>query len=248
MYQKWIDLLGQRLAVGFDGYEIPQELRQLAEEYRIGNVILFRRNVHDREQLRKLCSDLTALILRCTGQPPLIMMDEECGSVSRLAAITGATPSAMAIGAAGDLSLARETGRLIGRELRSLGINMNLAPVLDVMINPRNRVIGNRAFGSDPMTVSRMACSYMEGLRSAGILACGKHFPGHGDTGVDSHVGLPCIEKSEDAIRRVELAPFRAAIAQGIPAIMSAHVVFPAFEPAHCPATVSRRVMTGLLR
>ena len=131
------------------------------------------------------------------------MLDEECGSVSRLAHIAAPTPCAMAIGATGQPEHARSIGRLIGEELRSVGINFNLAPVLDVNINPDNPVIGNRSFGNDAHAVAEMGCAYIDGLQSTGVFACGKHFPGHGDTSVDSHIGLPLIDKTEAEIRQV---------------------------------------------
>lgn len=176
------------------------------------------------------------------------MLDEESGSVSRLSHIAAPTPSALAIGATGEPENARAIGRLIGQELSSVGVNFNLAPVLDVMINPMNQLIGVRSFGVTPERVAEMGVAYMEGLQSTGVFACGKHFPGHGDTCVDSHIGLPVIEKPQESIRAVELVPFKAAIDKGVKAIMSAHVIFPAFEPERKPATVSRAVMTDLLR
>ncbi|MBQ8082239.1 MAG: beta-N-acetylhexosaminidase [Clostridia bacterium] len=239
--------LGQRLCAGFEGFTIPQELIDAVREYKIGNIILFRRNVRDREQLTALCRDLRTLIRRETGLEPFIMLDEESGSVSRLAHIAIPTPSAMAIGATADPENARVIGRLVGDELRAVGANMTLAPVLDCFTNPDNTVCGNRCFESDPEAVARFGVAYIQGLREAGVLGCGKHFPGHGDTAVDSHLALPTVQKSMDEMRRVELVPFEAAIRAGVDAIMSAHIVFPAIEP-DVPGTVSRRVMTGLLR
>ena len=241
-------LIGQRLAVGFDGYVIPEEYRALVREYKIGNAILFRRNVKDFAQLKALCADLRSLIRGETGLPPFIMIDEECGSVSRLAHIAAPTPCAMAIGATDDPENAYQIGRLVGEELRSVGVNFNLAPDLDCFTNPDSSVIGNRSFAQSPEKAALSGARYARGLRDADVIACGKHFPGHGDTAQDSHLDLPIVDKGADEVRRVELVPFQAAIADGIDAIMSAHVVFPAFEPERVPSTVSRRVMTGLLR
>ena len=239
--------LGQRLAVGFDGHAIPDEYRQMIREYKIGNAILFKRNVGSEEQLRELCTELRQLIMAETGQEPFIMIDEECGSVSRLAHIGIPTPCAMAIGATGDPGNARIISNMIGEELRSLGINFDLAPVLDCFTNPDNTVCGNRCFAIDPDDVSRFGEAYIHGLQDAGIIACGKHFPGHGDTAVDSHLALPTVNKPMAEIERTELVPFRRAIRAGVDAIMSAHVIFPAVEGDR-PATVSRMVLTGLLR
>ena len=241
-------LLGQRLSVGFDGPTIPDEYRQLIREYKIGNVILFRRNVESYAQLKKLCADLRTLILTETGLPPFIMIDEECGSVSRLAHIAAPTPCAMAIGATNQPENAYRIGKIVGDELHAAGINFNLAPVLDCFTNPDNSVCGNRCFAGDPEKVAQFGLQYIRGLKDAGVIACGKHFPGHGDTAVDSHLDLPVVDKTAQQVRQVELRPFAACIRGGIEAIMSAHVVFPAMEPDRVPATVSRRVMTGLLR
>ncbi len=240
--------LGQCLCVGFDGLEIPDEYIRLVKEYKVGNVLLFRRNVGSYAQLKKLCADLKALIREETGHEPFIMIDEECGRVSRLAHIAAMTPSAMAIGATGDPEDAYRIGRLLGEELSAAGINFNLAPVLDCYLDEANAVDGNRTFASDPDRVAACGNAYIRGMRDAGIMTCGKHFPGSGDTAVDSHLALPIVEKSLEAMRDVDLKPFRAAIEGGVDAIMSAHIVFPQVDPERVPSTVSRRVMTGLLR
>ncbi len=240
--------LGQRLSVGFDGPVIPGEYESLIREYKVGNVILFRRNVESFEQLKSLCGGLTALVEKETGMEPFIMIDEECGSVSRLGHIATPTPSAMAIGATGKPRNARRIGEIVGQELRAAGINFDLAPVLDCCTNPDNTVCGNRCFGTTPDRVAEFGLQYIDGLQSMGVIACGKHFPGHGDTDVDSHLSLPIVNKTEAEVRETELKPFQAAIRAGIGSIMSAHVVFPAMEPERVPSTVSRRMMTGLLR
>lgn len=240
--------LGQRLAVGFDGTSVPEEYRQLIREYKIGNVILFRRNVGSFDQLKAMCRELRQLILQETGHEPFITIDEECGSVSRLAPIAGETPCAMALGATGKPENAYRIGQTIGENLRALGINFDLAPVLDCFTNPDNSVCGNRSFGRDPALVAEFGAHYIRGMQDAGVMACGKHFPGHGDTAVDSHLALPLVDQPMDVVRNRELVSFRAAIEAGVAGIMSAHVVFPAMEPDRVPSTVSRRVMTGLLR
>lgn len=241
-------IIGQKLCIGFDGPEITPEFRDLVRTYKIGNVILFRRNAVSPDQLRHLNRTLKELILQETGIPALIAIDEECGKLSRLDHIGLKTPDAMEIGTSGDPSKAYEIASAIGAELKDFGIGMNLAPVLDVNSNPKNPVIGVRSFGTDPQTVSGFGIAYMLGLRNQGILSCGKHFPGHGDTDTDSHIGLPVVRKTREEMEKTELSPFRSAIAEGIDAIMSAHVVFPALEPEGLPSTLSRRVITGLLR
>ena len=191
---------------------------------------------------------LHCLIRMETGLPPMILLDEEGGTVSRLGELGSVSPSAMAQGATGDPENAFRVGRMIGQELRAVGVNFNCAPILDCNTNPKNPVIGVRSFGGDPEKVADFGAAYARGLREAGVIACGKHFPGHGDTETDSHLGLPVVNKSLEEIERVELVSFRRAIEEKIDALMTAHVVFPALEPERIPSTVSRKVMTGLLR
>lgn len=241
-------LIGQCLGVGFDGPVIPEEYAELVRKYKIGNVLLFRRNVESFEQIKALCVDLTGLIQAETGLPPFIMAGEEGGSVSRLSHIAGLTPCPMALGATGETENSRIVGRWIGKAMRAVGVNMDFGPVLDVFSNPDNAVIGTRSFGPDPETVSAFGTAFLRGLKSAGVMACGKHFPGHGDTAVDSHLALPLVEKSEADFRRTELPSFVSAIREGIEAIMTAHVVLPAMDPERLPATVSPKILTGLLR
>ena len=239
--------IGQRLSVGFDGFTIPQEYADLIRTYKVGNVILFRRNVQSFAQLRALCDDLRRLIIAETGHEPFIMIDEECGRVSRLGHIATQTPSAMAIGATGNAEYAYQIGRLIGQELRASGPNFNLAPVLDCLTNPA-AAHGNRCFGVEPQKVAEFGVAYLRGLQETGVFACAKHFPGHGDTAVDSHLGLPVVEKPAEAIWQTELVSFQAAVNAGIKGVMSSHVVYTAFEPERVPATVSRNILTGLVR
>jgi beta-N-acetylhexosaminidase len=182
------------------------------------------------------------------GVPLLIVSDLETGPGMRL---TGGTnfPPAMAFGAAGDEELAREAGRITGREARAVGIHMTLGPVLDVNHNPRNPIINTRAFGEDPALVGRMAAAWMEGAREAGLLTAGKHFPGHGATGVDSHIGLPVIPASAGELEAVDLAPFRHAIARGMEGVLVGHLAVAAIDgPNAPPASISPGVVTGLLR
>ena len=240
--------LGQRLCTGLPGPRVTEEFARVIREKKIGNVILFRRNIESKRQLKALCAALTALITEETGLPPFLMIDEECGSVSRLAPLFGPTPSAMAVGAAEDPEYARAVGREIGGSLREMGLNLNLGPVLDCSSNPDNLVIGNRSFGRDPHRAAACGAAYARGLREAGVLACGKHFPGHGDTAVDSHLDLPVIGKSLAAMEKTELVPFAAAIREGIDALMTAHICFPALEESSVPATLSEKVIGGLLR
>ena len=239
-------LIGCRLAVGFDGPTIPEEFAALVHDWKIGNVILFRRNIESFEQICRLNQELRELFVRETGREPYIMLDEECGSVSRLGVIGVTTPCAMAIGATGNTENAYQIGSIIGQELRAAGFNLNLAPVLDVCTKP-DSANGNRIFSALPEEVAAFGRAYIQGLAHEGILATGKHFPGHGDTNVDSHFSLPVVQKDRETIEQTELVSFKAAIDSGIHAIMSAHVVYPSLDPACVPATVSRPILTGLL-
>ncbi len=241
-------LLGQRLAFGFEGTSIPEEFAALVHEYKIGNVILFRRNIENNDQLRRLCRELQSLIIAETGHPAFITIDQEGGMVTRLAPDAVNVPGNMAIAATGRIGDAYTAAAMTARQLRGVGVNFNLAPVLDVNSNRRNPVIGVRSFGDDAARVAALAREAVRGYADAGVLCCGKHFPGHGDTAVDSHLGLPCIDKPLAELEETELLPFRAAIESGIPAIMSSHILFPQIEKENVPATMSRTIMRGILR
>ena len=241
-------LLGQRLAFGFEGTCIPENFAALVREYKIGNVILFRRNIENNDQLRRLCRELQSLIIAETGHPAFITIDQEGGMVTRLAPDAVNVPGNMAIAATGRIGDAYTAAAITARQLRGVGVNFNLAPVLDVNSNRRNPVIGVRSFGDDAARVAALAREAVRGYADAGVLCCGKHFPGHGDTAVDSHLGLPCIDKPLAELEETELLPFRAAIESGIPAIMSSHILFPQIEKENVPATMSATIMRGILR
>jgi beta-N-acetylhexosaminidase len=205
----------------------------------LGGVVLYSRNIADPDQLANLTASLHA-----ERSELAIAVDEEGGDVTRLEAKTGSSyPGNLALGAAGDPRLTHDVAASMGAELSAAGIDLDLAPDADVNSNPSNPVIGARAFGSDATLVAAHTSAWVEGLQSAGVAACAKHFPGHGDTSVDSHLALPVV--TEDPHRRA-LAPFQAAIASGVQAIMSAHILVPAIDGV--PGTISRRVMTSLLR
>ena len=226
------------LLPGFIGTEAPEwVLRRAAEG--LGGVCLYARNITSPDQLATLCRQLHA------ENPGLIVsIDEEGGDVTRLEAATGSSyPGNLALGAAGDVDLTRSVARAIGLELARAGVDLDLAPDADVNSNPSNPVIGVRSFGSEPGAVAAQTAAWVEGLQSAGVAACVKHFPGHGDTSVDSHIALPVVGADP---RAGALQPFEAAIAAGVQAVMSAHIVAPSLD--RVPATVSRAIMTGLLR
>lgn len=240
--------IGQRLTFGFKGTAITREFAALVREYRIGNVILFKYNVESAAQLRGLCADIQALVTDATGSPAFITIDQEGGMVTRLPSDAVVTPGNMAIAATGDPRNAYVAAQITARQLKGLGVNFNLAPDLDVNSDPHNPVIGVRSFGDDAREVAEYGAQSVRGYMDGGVLCCGKHFPGHGDTAVDSHLGLPCIDKSLKELQQTELVPFAAAIKAGVPALMSSHILFPQIEPDSVPATMSRRIMTDLLR
>jgi beta-N-acetylhexosaminidase len=230
------------IAAGFHGMALSPELEKILDRG-VGAVVLFKRNVESAKQVAQLCSD----IQMHAGRPVLIAVDQEGGRVARLRNGFTPIPSMRALGASGDGQLAFDIGRVLARELRAVNIHMDLAPVLDVDSNPANPVIGDRSFGSDPQVVSKMAVALLRGLQDNGVAACGKHFPGHGDTSQDSHLDLPRLGHSMERLNQIELPPFRAAIGAGVSTIMTAHIIFEALDPAH-PATMSKPVLDGLLR
>jgi beta-N-acetylhexosaminidase len=221
------------------------------ERYRPGGVIYFpwAGNLHDPAQIARLSAGLQRAALRQPAKLPLLIAtDQEQGLVSRIGPPATQFPGAMALGAAGSDELARAAAGAAGAELRAIGIVQDLAPVADVNSNPRNPVIGIRSFGADPAAVARLTAAQVAGYQAAGVAATAKHFPGHGDTAVDSHAGLPVIGHSRAGWQRIDLPPFQAAIDAGAGAVMSAHIVVPALDPSRRPATLSRPILQGLLR
>ncbi len=243
-----LTMIGQRLAFGFSGTSLPEDFRNIVRENKIGNVILFRNNITDAGQLRELCKEIQALILDVTGQPAFICIDQEGGMVTRLSPDLVNVPGNMAAAASGDPETAYRLACITARQLQGTGPNFNLAPALDVNSNAANPVIGVRSYGDDPYRAAEFGAASVRGYAKCGLLCCGKHFPGHGDTAVDSHLGLPVIDKSLEDLWQNELIPFKAVIEAGIPAIMSSHILFPQIEPKRIPATMSRRIMYDLLR
>ena len=243
-------MVGEILIMGFDGLDVPSDVEKMIQEHWVGNVILFQRNIASATQLGNLTQTLQNAAMKADHVAPLIICtDQENGTVGRLGSFVPGLPGSMALGAAGSVDLAYRIGQETGHLLMSLGINTNLAPVMDVNNNPDNPVIGVRSFGDQPLTVSLLATAMFQGLQDAGVIACGKHFPGHGDTAVDSHRGLPVISHPRHRLEALEWVPFVHAIANGIDTLMTAHVVFPGIESdPNRPATLSSRVLTDLLR
>lgn len=230
------------LCIGFSGPSLPAESASLLRGG-VRSVIHFARNYENLKQM----SDLNASIRDAAGAPVLVTVDQEGGRVQRFRdAHFADLPSGRELGTAGP-DAAHAAGRATALAIRAAGFNMNLAPVLDVDTNASNPVIGSRAFSHDPARVASCALAYAAGLHAGGVLACGKHFPGHGDTSVDSHLDLPRLPHSMERLERVELVPFRAAVQADIDAIMISHVLFEALD-TEVPATLSRLIVTGLLR
>ncbi len=243
--------IGQLMIIGFDGTEADSGLLEMISKYHVGGVILFARNVRSAQQVAELTNKLQRTAIE-SGNPGLfIAIDQEGGRVARLTEDTGFTefPSAMAIGATADPENAYRMASAMAAEMRAVGINVDFAPDLDVDNNATNPVIGTRSFSSDPSKVAAFGIAFGRGLQESGILAFGKHFPGHGDTGTDSHIALPLVSHDRARLDQIELVPFKAVIAENFAGIMSAHVTFPAIDPnPSMPATLSHAVLTGLLR
>ena len=237
--------VGQLLSVGFDGTALPEQLRARVAAGEVGGVMLFRPNIADPVQLAGLVANLRRVAP--ADAPLLVSIDQEGGLVQRVRAPATVWPPMLSVGAAGDQARTTAVGRAVGEELAALGIGWDFAPVLDVHTNADNPVIGERAFATDPDAAAAHALAFWRGLRGAGLVGCGKHFPGHGDTRTDSHLELPVVPHDLDRLRRIELAPFAAAARAGMEAFMTAHVLYPALDPDR-PATLSRRIATDLLR
>lgn len=236
--------IGQLLIGSFKGYTIPVELRALAREFDLGGTILFGRNVEAPEQVSEVAADAEAL---GRTQPAWVSVDQEGGRVARLKAPFTEWPPMATLGRAGSETLAARFASALAAELLAVGVTLDYAPVLDIHTNPRNPVIGDRALGEAADAVSRLGRVLVRTLQSAGVAACGKHFPGHGDTSTDSHVELPLVEHPPDRLRAVEFEPFRAAIAEQVAFLMTAHVLVPALDEQR-PSTLSPVVVGETLR
>lgn len=241
--------IGQMVMCGFQGPVVNDNIRTLIEKHHVGGIIYFRRNVQSKEQVCELSRELQLISRKDTDIPLFICIDQEGGMVARIDwdDIT-LIPGNMAIGAARSAEDAYEAARICGEELLHMGINMNFAPSVDVNNNALNPVIGVRSYGERPDLVAELGAAQIRGLQEANVAATAKHFPGHGDTAVDSHHGLAAVNHDEERLLAIELAPFIRAIREGVDLIMTAHVMFPAFEPNPIPATLSRNVLTNLLR
>jgi beta-N-acetylhexosaminidase len=236
--------IGQLLIAGFDGQQPPAELKSLAREFGLGGVILFARNVGEPEQVAELAFEASRLV---PDLPVWVSVDQEGGRVARLKAPFTEWPPMATLGRSGDTRLAERFARALATELKAVGVTLDYAPVVDVHTNPKNPVIGDRALGTTAHDVARLGGAIIRALQREGIAACAKHFPGHGDTSADSHLELPLVDQPPERLRELEFEPFRAAIAEGVATIMTAHVLVPSLDEER-PSTLSARIVTGILR
>ncbi len=239
--------VGQMFMAGFSSNSLDEATAEMFRECMFGNVILFTNNIVNSEQAVEINNDLRSHIEMVSGVVPFVAVDQEGGPVMRV--FDGATdfPSNMAVAATGNPENAYSEGLMLGRELASMGFNMDLAPCVDVNSNPNNPIIGVRSYSDDPKLVGEFASEFIRGMQESRVLACAKHFPGHGDTSVDSHYGLPVIDKDIEEIRDADLYPFKVVVENGAEAVMSTHIVFEAIDEK-LPATLSPAVLTGVLR
>ena len=236
--------IGQLLIGSLPATAITPEMRSLAKEFSLGGVIFFSRNIEAPEQVAELSRDVQQL---ASELPLWVSVDQEGGRVARLKEPFTRWPPMATLGRSGSVDLAARFGAALAAELKAVGITLDYAPVLDIHTNPKNPIIGDRALAEDADSVARLGATIIRALQDNGVAACGKHFPGHGDTSVDSHLALPIVEHPPDRIRRVEFVPFREAIRADVAFIMTAHVLVPSLDEEK-PATLSPRVVRALLR
>lgn len=236
--------IGQLLIGSLPGTTIPAEARSLAREFQLGGITLFARNIEAPEQVAELSHDIQGL---ASEMPLWVAVDQEGGRVARLRKPFTEWPPMAVLGRSGDTALAGRFAAALAAELKAVGISLDYAPVLDIHTNPQNPIIGDRAFAADAEMVARLGAAIVRGLEDNGVAACGKHFPGHGDTALDSHLDLPLVEHPPDRIRRVECVPFREAVRQKVAFIMTAHILIPALDEER-PATLSPRIVQAMLR
>ncbi len=238
--------IGQLVLVGMDGTATNDATRELIESYHVGGFIFYKNNIENAKQALKLFNDLKAA--NQSNPVPLWMsVDEEGGRVTRMPKEFAKVPTAKAIGSKNSEALSQGIGAVLGRELSGFGLNMDFAPVLDINSNPNNPVIGDRSFGNKADVVSLLGIATMEGIRKEGVVPVVKHFPGHGDTSVDSHIGLPVVNHDLSRLRKLELIPFKEAVENKADVVMIAHLLMPKLDPDH-PASFSKKVITDLLR
>jgi beta-N-acetylhexosaminidase len=235
---------GQLAIAGFAGHSIPTDLKLLAREFDLGGIILFARNVAEPEQVADVARDARAMAIEL---PLWVSTDQEGGRVARLKSPFTVWPPMMTLGRSGDEKLTERFARALAAELRAVGISLDYTPVLDILSNSANPAIGDRSLSARAEDVARLGSVIVRTLQAEGIAACGKHFPGHGDTATDSHHELPVVEHPPDRFERVEFVPFRAAIEADVASIMTAHILIPSIDPER-PATLSPQIVDGMLK
>jgi beta-N-acetylhexosaminidase len=240
--------VGQLLIIGFPQDITKESLQDCIDRFRMSGFILFKRNYTDFDSLYELVKCLKEMNSLNNPLPLFISVDEEGGTVSRLPKGGTHFPDARQVGKVGDPGLTYKAGKAIGEELKAAGINLNFAPVLDIVESKKNRLLIRRSYGSNPEAVSIHGTSFIDGLQSAGVIAVPKHFPGHGNTNIDSHGALPVIDTDKSEMQNRELVPFKAAIDAGLDAIMIGHISFPKLDPSGLPATMSSYFLTDVLR
>lgn len=238
--------IGQLVLVGMEGYEVNSNIRELIHNYYVGGIIVYKKNIQNSNQLVSLINSLKTSNSQ-NKIPLFISVDEEGGAVSRLPDEIKKLPTARSIGRTGNSDLALEVGKTLGETVKALGYNMNFAPVLDIDSNPLNPVIGNRSFGETVGLVSDMGIGVLKGIKEEGVIPVVKHFPGHGDTSVDSHIGLPVIDHDIERIRSFEMVPFKNAIDQGADVVMVAHILMAEIDSKY-PSSMSHIMISDLLR
>jgi len=238
--------IGQMVMVGIEGKALGDDARQMIQQHHVGGIILFKRNIDNPAQTLSLINELKS-INSVNKFPLFLSVDEEGGRISRMPDQLKKLPSSGRVGEVNDQRLSFEIGRLLGKELKAFGFNMDFAPVLDINSNPNNPVIGDRSFGPTPEIVSKLGIQTMKGIQSQNVISVVKHFPGHGDTSVDSHVGLPYVYHDYERLKNFELIPFADAIKNKADAVMIAHILLPNIDPEN-PASLSRAVITDILR
>ena len=239
--------IGQSFIVGFEGTELSESIAGLIKQEKIGGVILFSRNYKDIQQLVKLINDLQTCSLESQGVPLFVSVDQEGGRVLRFGTPFTQFPPCVALGVSNDENRTKSYARSLARELKACGINMNYAPVLDILTNKENKVIGDRAFGSDPELVACHGNIVIKEFLNQNLIPVGKHFPGHGETSGDSHIELPEVDTDIEHLKTLETMPFQKAIQNGLEVIMTAHVKYHRIDPLF-PATLSRTILTRFLK
>jgi beta-N-acetylhexosaminidase len=239
--------IGQMVIVGVDGTAVSEQTRDLIERYHVGGVILYKNNILNKAQTTDLLNELKQINTKQNKLPLWLSVDQEGGRVSRMPDEYSKLPTNRVIGKINNAEFSYKLGNILGKELRSVGFNMDFAGVLDINSNPNNPVIGDRSFGANAKVVSSLGVQTMLGIQAQKVAAVVKHFPGHGDTSVDSHLDLPIVQTDLKQLRTFEWLPFQAAIEHNVDAIMVAHILLPKIDPDH-PASFSKTIITNYLR